>query len=132
MTTKHTTQLDLFNKVEQVNQDQITKTVPASIPGEKQGATFDGAAYVEEFDYSRLKGQMLKIWELMKGGAWYTLQEISQHTNAPEASASAQLRNFRKDKFGGHTVERRRRGDRTSGLFEYKLIQKDEQKNGQV
>lgn len=114
----------MFNQARQVNKDQVQKPVPASIPGEKEGATFDGAAYVEEFDYSRLKGQMLKIWDLMKTGTWYTLQEISTHTNAPEASASAQLRNFRKDKFGGHTVERRRRGDRASGLFEYRLIVK--------
>lgn len=125
MNTKHTTdQLDLFNKASEVNQQPINKTVPASIPGAQEGATFDGAAYVEEFDYNRLTGQMLKIWEHMKGGAWHTLQEISEHTNAPEASASAQLRNFRKDKFGGHTVERRRRGDRKSGLFEYRLIVK--------
>lgn len=88
----------------------------------KQVPDFDGADYIREFDHTRLKGQMLKIWELMKDGHFRTLQEIAAATNAPEASASAQLRNFRKPKFGGHTVERRRRGDRSSGLFEYKLI----------
>lgn len=92
------------------------------IIGGKKAPEFDGAAYVSEFDHSRLKGQMLKIWDLMKDGQFRTLQEIAQATNAPEASASAQLRNLRKQKFGSHTVERRRRGDRSSGLFEYKLI----------
>ena len=30
------------------------------------GADFDGSDYVREFDYSRLTGQMLKIWALLK------------------------------------------------------------------
>ena len=125
MKTKRTTrQLDLFNKVKEVNKDQIKKPVSATIPNAKEGATFDGSDYDDKFDYNRLSGQMLKIWEVMKGGEWFTLQELKDVTNAPEASISAQLRNFRKDKFGGHAVDKRRRGDRKSGLFEYKLIAK--------
>lgn len=80
---------------------------------------FDGAGYVPERDKARLTGQMLKIWDCMIDGHWRSLREISIITNAPEASVSAQLRNFRKKRFGSHTVEREfiRRG-----LFKYRLI----------
>ena len=39
----------------------------------------------------------------------------------PEASASAQLRHLRKPRFGSHTVEKRNRGAREFGLWEYRL-----------
>ena len=61
----------------------------------------------------------------MIDGTWRTLREIEDNANAPAASASAQLRNLRKERFGSFTVEKRRRGDRTNGLFEYKLIQEN-------
>jgi len=44
---------------------------------------------------------------------------ISDFTDTPEASASAHLRSLRKDRFGGHTVNRRHVRE---GLFEYQLI----------
>ncbi len=55
-------------------------------------------------------------------GWWWTLREISQHTGDPEASISARLRDLRKARFGAHTVNRRRRGDPTKGVFEYQLL----------
>lgn len=113
----NTGQMDLFESTKKVNKlETPTQRL------QHNTVEFDGAAYIAEFDYTRLKGQMLKIWNLMHQGGWYTLQEISINTGAPEASASAQLRNFRKLKFGQHTVERRRRGDVNTGLFEYRLV----------
>jgi hypothetical protein len=44
----------------------------------------------------------------MADGEWHTLKELSTITGASEASCSARLRDFRKPKFGGHTVDRRR------------------------
>jgi len=41
--------------------------------------------------------------------AWMTLREMEGKTQFPPASISAQLRHLRKKKYGGWTVERRRR-----------------------
>lgn len=84
-------------------------------------ARFDGPEYVERFDHARLTGQLLRIYALMRDGHWRTLNEIAQATGDPQASASAQLRHLRKPRFGEHVVEKRPRGDRSSGLWEYRL-----------
>lgn len=80
---------------------------------------FDGKTYDPERDEERLKTQLFSVWGLMQDGQWRTLEEISNSVCCPEASVSARLRDFRKRKFGGHTVERAyvRRG-----LFKYRLI----------
>ncbi len=83
---------------------------------------FDGPAYDPEFDHARLTGQMGRIYELMADGCWRTLREIADVTGDPAASVSAQLRHFRKPRFGRHTVERQIRGEREGGLYEYRLI----------
>jgi hypothetical protein len=63
--------------------------------------------------------QLVTIWRLMKDSRWRTLKDISVKVGCPETSVSARLRDFRKRKFGNHTVERQyvRRG-----LFKYRLI----------
>jgi Fic family protein len=83
---------------------------------------FNGATYEPEKDDQRLSGQLKNIYDLMKDGNWRTLQEISAITGAPQASVSAQLRHLRKERFGAHAVNKRSRGDRESGLYEYQLI----------
>ena len=85
------------------------------------GADFDGCAYQTEFDFSRLTGQIRRVYDCMRDGRWRTLEEIAAVTKDPQASLSAQLRNLRKARFGGFTVEKRARGDRSRGLFEYRL-----------
>jgi len=57
----------------------------------------------------------------MRDGNWRTLPQIHAATGEPEASISAQLRHLRKERFGGHTVNRRHI---ENGLFEYQLILK--------
>lgn len=79
---------------------------------------FSGSDYVAELDEKRLTGQLLRLFELMKDGKWRSLHEIESATQIPQASASAQLRNFRKINF---IINKRRRGERTSGLFEYQM-----------
>lgn len=89
------------------------------------GATdlrFDGPSYSQEHDDVRLVGQILRVFTLMKDGSWRTLDEISRATGDPHASVSAQLRHLRKKRFGGHSVDKRARGDRANGLYEYRLI----------
>lgn len=79
---------------------------------------FDGPAYDRRIDRARLAGQILRIHDLMADGQWRTLDEIAQLTGDPPASVSAQLRHLRKEKYGAHCVEKRRR---EGGLWEYSL-----------
>lgn len=83
---------------------------------------FNGSNYVPELDRRRLVGQLLRVYELMSDNQWRTLDEISNKTKDPHASISAQLRNLRKERFGSYIIDKRRRGEGTSGLWEYKLI----------
>lgn len=78
----------------------------------------DGITYDHARDARRLAGQQCRVLALMKDGQWRTLAQIAEHTQDPEASVSARLRDLRKPKFGGWLVERRyvRRG-----LHEYRL-----------
>lgn len=80
---------------------------------------FDGATYDHARDSARLGEQMLAVLSVMADGQWRTLAAIASETNAPEASVSARLRDLRKPRFGGHTVNREylRRG-----LFQYQLL----------
>ncbi len=89
---------------------------------------FDGNTYEPNFDATRLRGEMARVYNIMLDQQWRTLSEINlaiQHSfygqHDPEASISARLRDLRKARFGSHTVERRRRGDPKRGLFEYRV-----------
>lgn len=84
-----------------------------TLEGHRDGETYDAG-----FDYERLNAQMRAVFDVMQDGKWRTLAEIAWATKAPEASISARLRDFRKPRFGGLTVERKRQG----GTFTYRLI----------
>lgn len=79
----------------------------------------DGATYDDTRDRTRLNAQHLRVYEAIKIGGWYTLRALAMLTGDGEASISARLRDFRKPRFGGHTVERRHI---EGGLWEYRLI----------
>lgn len=83
------------------------------------GLHFDGATFDQERDGARLGEQMQAVFASMKDGQYHTLSDIARMTGAPEASVSARLRDLRKPRFGGHTVNRQyvRRG-----LFQYQLL----------
>lgn len=83
---------------------------------------FNGSDYESAFDDVRLTGQLKLIYSLMIDGKWRTLGEIEVITKAPQSSISAQLRHLRKDRFGNHIINKRPRGDRSHGLFEYQLL----------
>lgn len=83
---------------------------------------FNGSDYVPALDRARLTGQIERIYHAIKDGKWRTLREIQELTGDPEASISAQLRHLRKERFGGHTLNKQRRGEPKNGLFEYQLI----------
>jgi len=86
---------------------------------------FNGPDYVPEFDHERLTGQIRRVYRLMRDGVWRTLDEISASTGDPQASVSAQLRHLRKERFGGHVIEKRARGERVHGLYEYRMKTKE-------
>jgi len=86
-----------------------------------EDARFNGPDYNPKFDKARLTGQIKRVYNCMSGGIWRTLREISGITNDPEASVSAQLRHLRKERFGSHIIEKKPRGERTRGLFEYRM-----------
>jgi len=77
-----------------------------------------GVDYDEARDGERFSVQHKRIFDLMKDGRWRTLPEICEITGDPHASVSAQLRHFRKKRFGSHTVKR---SYIENGLYEYKL-----------
>jgi hypothetical protein len=80
---------------------------------------FNGHDYNPERDDSRLTGQLLRIWDIVKDRQWRTLNEISLLTGDPEASISAQLRHLRKPRFGGHKVEKKYINN---GLYKYRVL----------
>lgn len=68
---------------------------------------FNGITYEAKFDYDRLKGQNRRVFNVMKDGRYRTLDEIHAVTGDPTHSISARLRDFRKERFGCHEVNRR-------------------------
>ena len=76
-------------------------------------------------DEKRLGKQLTRVKEVLLKASeihyWMTLREISVLTKYGEASISARIRDLRKDHFGGFTVNRRRRGDPTKGIWEYQI-----------
>lgn len=86
-----------------------------------EGARIDGETFERKLDGERLSGQLARVLAVMRDGEWRTLDELSELTDSPPASVSARLRDLRKPRFGRFDVQRQRRGDPASGLFEYRL-----------
>ena len=83
----------------------------------------DGETYERAIDRDRLGKQHREVFDLMSDGKARTLREIEDLTGYPQASVSARLRDFRKEKFGGHQLDRTRRGE--GGTYEYRLTIND-------
>ena len=89
---------------------------------------FDGKTYDPKTDEKRLTTQFQRVFAYMINSDWHTLPEIAKaisfppYDQASEAGVSARLRDYRKKKFGNHTVNRRRKTG--GGLFEYQLVVK--------
>lgn len=79
---------------------------------------FDGETIDEERDSERLSRLLDRVRTLMLDGKYRTLRQIADATGGSEASVSARLRDLRKARFGGYTVERR---NIEGGLFEYQV-----------
>ena len=81
-------------------------------------AHFNGDDYQPDRDKERLRGQILRVYPVLKDGRWRTLRAIADTTGDPEASVSAQLRHLRKPRFGGYEIQKRYV---RNGLYEYRL-----------
>jgi hypothetical protein len=95
-------------------QPSLLDWTPPQILGPRDGETFD-----RDRDLFRLNDQMRDVYHLMMDGQWRPLFAIAAHTGHPEASVSARLRDLRKVKYGGFTVERKYIAN---GVFHYRLV----------
>ena len=84
-----------------------------------QQLEFSGVTYEASRDHDRLNAQLGRVRMLMMDGISRTLGEIAEATGDPESSVSARLRDLRKPKFGGLTVNRSYVGD---GLWSYQVL----------
>lgn len=85
---------------------------------------FDGPKYEPAKDHARLTGQLRRVFDMLQGGEWWTVQELEEYL-APsgpiaQTGIASRLRDLRKEKFGAYNVESRRRG--SGGLWEYRLV----------
>lgn len=89
--------------------------------------TFDGDTFDPFLDGVRLESQLSLVAQVMSDGAWWTIPavvvEIARRfgVKCSDTGVSARIRDFRKDRFGGREVERRR-VVAASGLYEYRVL----------
>ena len=103
--------------------DEDPATIPIGVAGLLAPAPqFDGATYEAEHDHARLTKQAKRVFDVLLCGEWLTIAEIAERTGDMHQSVSARIRDFRKDKFGGYRVDRRRRGQAAKGIHEYQLV----------
>lgn len=81
----------------------------------------NGPTMTDELDGPRIAKQLADVRQAVGDGMWWTLAELAEVVGAPEASISARLRDLRKPQFGGHTVNRQRRGGPTGAQWEYQF-----------
>lgn len=79
---------------------------------------FDGATYEPVRDRERLTAQLDRVRKVMESGKKVTLTYLARVCDCSEASVSARLRDLRKKRFGGFTIERTYK---EKGVFEYQM-----------
>lgn len=108
----------LFDVIDRMAQEAHASRLNVARPSPQ---IFDGATYDHDKDYARLSGQLAEVYNLMRDGRYRTLAEIRNVVHGSEAGISARLRDLRKQKWGAHRVNRRRR-EGTDGLHEYQVV----------
>lgn len=69
---------------------------------------FDGETYEPERDEPRLLTQLERVARCLGEGGWWSLWHLRTVSKGSEAGVSARLRDFRKERFGGFVIERKR------------------------
>lgn len=90
---------------------------------------FDGDTYDEDLDGARLSSQLERVQAVMSDGRWRTLNQIRVELGATQDSTpaiSARLRDLRKAHNGRWFVDSRRNA-LTPGLWEYRVVEPDEE-----
>ena len=95
-------------------------------PQRKPNPTFGGKTFNEDIDGDRLRRQFNDVWSVMADGQWHTSTEIANASGHGWCAGSARVRDFRKPKFGGHTVDAERVPG-VKGLWRYRLTIKREE-----
>lgn len=102
-----------------MSQPSLFSWTPPPLPSPARGEAFDGRTYQSDRDYTRLTGQLLAVFELMKDGKFRTLSEIQETVEGSQTAISARLRDLRKEKYGAHQVD----SEYVSrGLYRYRVI----------
>ena len=72
----------------------------------------------------KLKGKMRRLFYLMQGGDWFTLEQLRDYIGGLDSTISSNLRTFRKEPYGSHTVlcELVDIDNPNKQLYKYKLI----------
>jgi hypothetical protein len=68
---------------------------------------------------TRLGTQMAAVYKIMRDGQWHTPPEIMARVVGGTAAITARIRDLRKEKFGGFTIER---DYIERGLYRYRMI----------
>jgi hypothetical protein len=95
-------------------QPDLFSYTPPQIMGDRDGATFNRSR-----DGVRLNDQCQDVYNFMADNCWHTLREAHERTGHPEASISARIRDLRKSRFGGFTIEKRYI---ENGLWQYRMV----------
>jgi hypothetical protein len=74
---------------------------------------------IQHKNFDAFNAQARRVWNQTVNRGWFSLDRIAAETSDPVQSVSARLRDFRKEKFGSHTVERRRVD---LNQFEYRVL----------
>ena len=80
---------------------------------------FDGETYDRERDHTRHSSALARVKEILSDGEWHSIAEVADRANISPAATSARFRDLRKEKFGGHAVERKNLG---GGFWQYRLV----------
>lgn len=109
----------MMHKVTQKQMNESLKVSFSSAISQNAQEPFDGVTYQDK-DYTRLSGQLLRVFEVMKDGRWYGASQLCELANVSPLSITARIRDLRKDRFGKHAIETKRAND--TGLFLYRLV----------
>lgn len=95
-----------------------------------QAERFDGETYEPAKDSARLSTQLECVLWLLRDSRWWTLPDLTASVarlmskKVSDSSVTARIRDLRKERFGSHEIDKRRRN--TGGTWEYRLVPKKE------
>ena len=96
-----------------------TTLVPEPLTTPIETMQFDGATYEPDKDQKRLGTLLIRVYNVLKDGQPHTLPELVLKCGGSETGVSSKLRDLRKARFGGHTIEATRKH---GGTWTYKLL----------